>query len=129
MDETTTMPQVPTPNSTCMMCGAPLTGVLGRCPRCGELVNFPKKRSAGPQRLRTVVFRFCSGIVLGAVVGGLLMLGQALTEGIHPPDLWYYLRVYQTIGLIAGTIVGLAWSAAAYIGLSPPKLKSSIPEN
>jgi hypothetical protein len=60
------------------------------------------------------------GILLGLVAGMALMLINHLVEGIDPLDRLPLFVVFETIGAIAGAIVGIIWAFTAMFDQDPP---------
>jgi len=70
---------------------------------------------ASPQPKRIFV-----GILLGLIAGIILMLIEHLVEGIEPPDRFRAFFIFETVGTIAGAIIGTVWALTATFDQEPP---------
>ena len=94
---------------TCYQCKNTFSDEEPFCPHCGAI----RKDNPAQAGLR-LVQRFAKGAILGAFIGGGLMLGVSLVIIVYKylfKDLaagfvWDTIKIYGGIGLIAGAIIG-----------------------
>jgi len=94
---------------TCYQCKNTFSDEEPFCPHCGAI----RKDNPAQAGLR-LVQRFAKGAILGAFIGGGLMLGVSLViivymylfKDLAAGFVWDTIKIYGGIGLIAGAIIG-----------------------